>query len=679
LYLLVHAREPLRLNMGDPWTDASVMVAVDYAQHRGFGAEPVVVPNGAFEAFHPTHAPPFADIVYEAVGVAFGIDDIAALRLIALAFSAIALLALFHYVRRMWSDTVAVIATALFATSLAWMTFADSVHRPPIMHAACFVALWGVVRALETGRARYYAVVFAASFMCLFTAYDNWLFLPAAVLFTLRTKRGDVLARDNWLLLAIVTVAGIAAVLALRPFAAEPLGWQASLDHASYPLGTVARRLTVLFTPMVWITLILTVWRGLRAPSVRAVLDDGMTWMFVVAIASAWFISPRPESATLRAQLWLPFYAIGSAIILEQVLRVRPRVAPAWCVLAPLWTFYLAWSHPREVLDRGDVAKVNDYLARTDRNDFVLSNLLADGPIQAAFGRHAWPALDDSDPIAIHLRMLSLFEMTGTDRIHAIIFTTTASRNVDRSLVQLIAPRRLPSVHGWPQLVRGKVDRIIKAYDRSVLANLAAVGARKVMSLANFDVYELDRSATIAAVSQSVPSVHEIDLGSMSSTPHKLLGWGEPWLRPFREGHIATSSIDGYATCENPVLDPPASGPAPNRCMVISTRSGLRVVDVGHRNRAELMVRTSPACDLQLTLSFASPAAVEVSFNDATVLSFGDPGWGSSWATIRVPRESVRDGINVLAIEDDRGEPRMFALDLRSVTVAPMCEPRPSP
>src|SRR5688572_15131187 len=105
LYLIVHVREPLRLNVGDPWTDASVMVAVKYVQHHGFSADPMVVQDPDFEPFHPTHAPPFAEIFYEAVGMAFGIEDIAALRWIALLFSAIALWALFQFVRSLWSDS----------------------------------------------------------------------------------------------------------------------------------------------------------------------------------------------------------------------------------------------------------------------------------------------------------------------------------------------------------------------------------------------------------------------------------------------------------------------------------------------------------------------------------------------------------------------------------------------
>ena len=171
LYLLVHAREPLRLNVGDPWTDASVMVAIDYAQHRGFSADPIVVRTARSSRFTRRTRRRSRSSFTRPWGWRSGSTTLRCLRVIALMFSAIALLRC-STGSPVWSDTVAVIATALFATSLLWMTFADSVHRPPIMHAACFVALWGVLRTIETGRARYYAVVFVATFTCLFTAFD---------------------------------------------------------------------------------------------------------------------------------------------------------------------------------------------------------------------------------------------------------------------------------------------------------------------------------------------------------------------------------------------------------------------------------------------------------------------------------------------------------------------------
>ena len=93
----------------------------------------------------------------------------------------------------------------------------------------------------------------------------------------------------------------------------------------------------------------------------------------------------------------LPFYAIGSALVLGRLLDGDHRVrglAIAWLVAAPLWSFYFMFSHPRSLLDRDDVAKTSTYLAAHDHNDFVLSNLLSERPIQLAFQRHLWPTLD---------------------------------------------------------------------------------------------------------------------------------------------------------------------------------------------------------------------------------------------------------------------------------------------
>src|SRR5262245_46468462 len=115
-YLVWHAGEPLRLNVGDTWTDANVLTRL-------------------------------------------GTQAITVLRLLALAVSALAIWLLFQYVRRIFNDTVALITAGLWATSLLSLMFADSLQRSPIMHASCFLALWGVVRALETGSWRHHVAV----------------------------------------------------------------------------------------------------------------------------------------------------------------------------------------------------------------------------------------------------------------------------------------------------------------------------------------------------------------------------------------------------------------------------------------------------------------------------------------------------------------------------------------
>jgi hypothetical protein len=148
-YLVVHVGEPLRLNIGDAWTDASVVTWIE--RH----------------------------------GVAVGAVQLAGLRLVALAVSGLAAWLLYQYARRMWNGTVGVIAAGLTTTSLVWMMFADGLHRSPIMHAACFLALWGVVRALEDGGRRHYLAALFGTFVCLVLGSTYWLVLPLGVLFTI--------------------------------------------------------------------------------------------------------------------------------------------------------------------------------------------------------------------------------------------------------------------------------------------------------------------------------------------------------------------------------------------------------------------------------------------------------------------------------------------------------------
>src|SRR5262245_10966572 len=100
-YLLWHAIEPVRLDIGDPWSDTELVSSV-----TGGSASASVVARS-----------PLSAIVYGAIAK-LGVRDIAVFRMFALAFSALAAWALFHYLRRMWSDSVAFLGTALFATSL---------------------------------------------------------------------------------------------------------------------------------------------------------------------------------------------------------------------------------------------------------------------------------------------------------------------------------------------------------------------------------------------------------------------------------------------------------------------------------------------------------------------------------------------------------------------------------
>src|SRR4030095_12804912 len=119
-YLLWHAREPLRLNVGDPWSDANVLTSINYVKSDGFLATSFtdILDVGPLnpDSYRYTHYPPLSEIFYGAVGKYLGVSDIGTFRLFALGFSALAMWLLFCYARRLYNDRVALIATALFAT-----------------------------------------------------------------------------------------------------------------------------------------------------------------------------------------------------------------------------------------------------------------------------------------------------------------------------------------------------------------------------------------------------------------------------------------------------------------------------------------------------------------------------------------------------------------------------------
>lgn len=704
-YLLVHVREPLRLNVGDPWSDAEVLSSVASIKQHGFTTDAIDVDLLIGEAYRPTHYPPLAEVVYGAIGK-LGIAElggIAAFRLFALAFSVLAMWLLFSWARRIWGDTVALIATALFSTSALWMMYADGIHRPPGALAACFLALWGLVRAIETPMWRYRVAAIAGSFWCVLAGSGDWILVVAGVLFTIYIKRGNPFARGNRRFVVICAAGGLAAAFTMSLFDFGPVEWQPGVlewrtsidDRLVATLATLLRRCTLVLTPMFWITVVYAAWRALRAPSLTSVLQDGMTWLAAVAAIVLYLHAQDAESPILRVQPLLPFSVIGSAILIARLLErgsIRRALAIVWVAAAPAWGLYIMLSHPRSVLDRDDVAKVRAYLETNDRNDFVISNLKADAPLQVAFDRHTWPAFDTDDDINAHpmrLWMLELFEVTGTDYVHAVIFTTPDSRFVDRSLGQILMPRRLASVTGWPYIVRAKANEIVRDYDRKVLKNLGLVGAKQVLHLDNFDVYRIDRSAVIEATGRALPVVRAIDFSSFGSDKYKLLGWGAPKIT---EEDLGASSIDGHSRCQNPVLERRAGGPAVQGCGTALTRSGLSALDRGFVNRAQLMIRVERACDLRLTLELSSPARVpaitavvdlvaQLSQLPLKVLPSAPIGIAihdfTDWqceagdrASFLVPARSVRAGVNVITFEKKRDA----RADVISLAIEPVCD-----
>jgi hypothetical protein len=692
-YLVLHAREPLRLNVGDPWADANLVSSVEHIKQYGFIADAMDFDPVIAGAYRPTHWPPLAEMVYGAMAK-LGVSDVAGFRLFALAMSGLAMWLLFCYARRIWGSTVALIATALYSTSVLWLMYADGVGQPPAIHTSCFLALWGLVRMIETRQRRHYAAAIFGSFACLFAGYGDLVLLLAGVLFTVNIKLGHPFARGNHNFVVACAAGGLAAIVVKWILDVAPVEWQpgsiawlaAIDDRLASPLPTVLRRYSLVLTPMFWVVVGYTVWKAVRARSLSSVLEDGMTWLAVAAVI-ALYVAPRSSaSPMLRAQPVLPFYAIGSAILIARFLeghRIARALAVAWVAVAPAWGLYLVTSHPRAVLDRDDVATTRSYLTANDRNDFVLSNLLADGPIQAAFDRHSWPAPEADDKIELHhtlRRMLEVFEITGTDYVHAVIFTTPESRFVDRSLGQLLMRRRIASVTGWPYLVRSKANGIIRDYDQRVLEYLDAVGAKRVLHLRSFDVYRLDLPTVLDLAGRSIPAVREIDFSSIASDRHKLLGWGLP--RVTEEERLGASSLDGHSMCQNPVVEHRAGEPAFHACGTVLTRSGLSVFDSGFVERAQLMIRVERACDLRLTFQLAASSRLwrlPRRVASSPLLAISINGFTDRQCELAtrvsffVPQRSVRAGINIVTVDKSRFGPLDARADLLSLSIEPIC------
>jgi hypothetical protein len=667
-YLLWHAIEPLRLNVGDPWADAELVFSVT---HRGVpSANSSVVPLSSLSA-----------IVYGALAK-LGLGDIAMFRLVALAISGLGTWALFQYLRRTWSESVAWLGTSLFTTSLLSLEHADSLQSFPIEHAACFAALWGLVRALETEKLRHYAVATAGMFTSIYAGADDWLFLSAGALVTILAKRGDPFARGNFRFVAVCIVGAIGGAWTRPALILTAAEWPKPLDDGLVvPLVPL---LTTTLSPALWISVVCAAWRALRLQSLRAAVDDAMSWLVVVALLLVIVSSLRPGPPMLRAVSVLPFFAAGTAIALERMIaaeRARRSLGVAWMVLATLWGPVVALRHTRAVLGRDDTTTVRDYLAHNDGNDFVVSNLLDDGVIRAAFDRQSWSVIAENDNATANparMNLLQAFAAAGTDHIHAVVFTQPASRMIDRSLGQLAKYRGLGPTIMWPEVHASRAESVVRAYDAKLRELLEVTGARRVLHFADFDVFRIDRATLLERMGQSVPMQRELHMNSPAAGRFKLLGWRGPGISEVHR--VGVSAIAGYPVCANPVRPLRPGEPAQSACETTTSQSELRVRDVRGVDAAQLMVRMNRACDLRIRAEVEPVTWRFLADWTAPVLALSAGDFAASQCaesgevSFVVPQAFVHEGINVLSFATRSLGPFSPRADIKSLVIEPACE-----
>jgi hypothetical protein len=643
--LLVHLREPFRLDVGDPPSEAATISRI--RETRAAGLRAALSPSAA--ARSEIDNPPLPRIAWGGIGELVG-DHIGTLRWFALVFSALASWLMFLYASALCDRRVGLIATTVFSTSLLWLEHADSIHQAPLVQCAGFLALWGTVRAIETKQLRHYLAVGFGAFACLLASYDYYLVLPVGVLSTIYYKTSAIHPHRS-----VVAVCAVACGAAI--------GATCLLGHVPHLVGdydgdvmsmlpAIARRLTLYFTPFIWIAVGCHVLGAIRAKTMADAAKHLPVWLLLAGTISLLWLSPHAASRPIALQALLPFCAIGSAVLIVRYLdrgRRARTLAIVWLALAPLWSLYWMLTQRRVLLDPDEVAEASTYLTSADTNDFVISNLPDDLVLETSVERHTV----DAREIRGAADMLRLFELTGADAIHVIMFSDPSSRLVESSLSAIVGSRPVWSVLGWPQIARRKSESVIQDYDQKLLTIFKAAGATKVLQLRHLSIYRIERSATRTILERDVPVTRHIDFDTADAGPHELLGWD-----PLRWSYESPPGItvDGFWRCRD------------KRCKTIPSERGLLVPAADWARVGQVMVRLERVCDLRLTVAFSSPSEVRLAAG-----TFSSPKLSGNPVTVTIPAEALATGVNILELENVAPGSIGVRLRVSSMDLSPAC------
>jgi hypothetical protein len=660
LFLLGHSQEPLRLNVGDPWSEANVLTSLKYVEQYGFAQTSFtdILDVGPLtdESYRYTHYPPLSEIIYGAIHKYLGVSTLGHLRLFAIGFSALAMWLLFGYVRRLFDDTIALIATTLWSCNLLWMMYADMIHQAPVMQASAFLALWGLIRALEEPRLRYWIAAWGGAFACFLTSYDYFVFLPTAIVVTVGLRRGSLFELRTWRPIMFCATACVAAIVAKSLFVIGAVGWHEFLadlhfqflerststfeEHAHAVVPTLTRRATMVFSPLIWALLLYLIARIARPGTRKRFITEGL-WLAGPALLFFVVFSQLSASQMLTMQTALPFYAICSAVVLARMfaeVRWRRYLATAILVFAPLWSATLLLRQDRAYLDEAGFAKVKAYLDEHDvGRDWIMCNLMADGPIQAYLGRHYWPAFSAEFPPQYNRTALDLLDRFGRDDFYVLFFTDPRTRIIDKSLWVVALPRKQWSVTGAPLFWPDKAAKLVREYDDEILRNLRQVDAEAVLVFPQMTLYRVTRAGVMKAITDGVPDVPYVEMGSHTSERHMLGGWvGRYWNK---EHLVADTLAAGREEC-------PWWGKA--WCRTVLTKRGLEARGQVVVPESELLIRASARCDAELIVRILEPTTFTVAVNGAALVStFRDP----RELRAAVPRAVLVDGVNRISIK----------------------------
>lgn len=492
IYLVSSAFEPFRTNWGDPWSDGNAMTAGRYFAEDGFvkTAFTPVLDVGPLDgdSLRYTHYPPLPDLIAGVVQKVIGPGHLAVHRLLAIGWSALALLFLYRVVRRLWTEPIARLTVLLVATNLLFLQYADTVHHIPLYLATGFICLDAALRWLDDGRRSALAVTAVATFLCFLASYDFYFFLTIMILGAVRLRGARWLRGPGLALIVTVGVAGLTAILVknlLVIWAEGVAHWHRDLMFQFFERATAAHSRSyreALLDVIFWrswrffspLFLVMAAAQGValidhlrgRTPMMSfrplLLLAGGVPFLFL-------FSQLVVEQYHPMMQL-LPFAAVGTAVLIDAAWRWRRPVAGGLLAVYLGWQGWQLATFPKTFLYPADVAAVQKVLEH-DHHRFVMSNILVDGPVRYLWRRHLVGIPQDP------LQLRDWLEINGEDSPLTIIqLKGLAAHMFDKGIYPYFAGERRWSWVARPSFYRRNWLRRFQQIEADLERALTDVG-----------------------------------------------------------------------------------------------------------------------------------------------------------------------------------------------------------
>lgn len=572
--LVARAFEPLRLNWGDPWSDSNVLTALNYSYEYGFlktsFTDVLDVGPLTDESYRYTHYPPLAEIFYGCVHKVVGHVPIGVYRLFGIAVSGLGLSFVFRYVRELVDELTAGFTVLFWCTSVFWHMYADSIHQAPFVQAGGFAALYFFARYGREGGVANLRKAALGVFVAFGCSYDYFIFLPLALAVTALRFGKRPWARDMRAAVAWLAGGAIAAFTLKSIFVIGAIGLHEfkqdlvfqfferattkySEDYREGLFIIFGWRMASMFTPL-FLPLV-----GCYAVAFALRRSSEGVWKldwrnpvlpFLAGVPFFFVFSQLAASQLLATQVLLPAYALSFGTLGATLWRRRGAMRALAAVGATAIVLYQGhslFSFRRSFLPDADARAVRGYLEEHDKADFVISNIMADGHVQAYFGRHFFPVGDSNYASSCRDFYRWIFSRTSVETYHVVFFTEPESRFIDKSLWPLMANDGRWRTIGDPFHNQAQAYGSIWAYDDRALACLEAGEAKREVQFGQMVVYSLHRKVLVPPEQLPTKPTLRVDYGEPASDPYKIRGFSERLKTP--EGETFAWAR-GYLGCD---------------------------------------------------------------------------------------------------------------------------------